>query len=325
MKKIYILLATLVLSISAFAQNSGNLIVFSEDGLKFYLVLNGIRQNESPLTNVKVVGLNQPYYSAKIIFEDTKQPNIEKKYLAITDADKNFQEVTYKIKRNNKLENVLRFFSQVAIEQAAPVNSNISVVNYNTEPLPEIGTNVNVGTQQITTQTTTNSGTNGNVNIGINMPGINMNVNVNDPNMMQGSTTTTSYTTTTTSSSSANYDNYSKPKVVGKPNVTSSTTNQQGCGGSMAMSATSFNAAKQTINKQSFDDTKLTTAKQILKTNCLSAAQIKEMMLLFSFEANRLELAKLGYNRCVDVNNYFLLNDAFSFDSSVEELNNSIK
>jgi hypothetical protein len=110
MKKIYILLATLVLSISAFAQNSGNLIVFSEDGLKFYLVLNGIRQNESPLTNVKVVDLNQPYYSAKIIFEDTKQPNIEKKYLAITDADKNFQEVTYKIKRNNKLENVLRFF-----------------------------------------------------------------------------------------------------------------------------------------------------------------------------------------------------------------------
>ena len=113
--------------------------------------------------------------------------------------------------------------------------------------------------------------------------------------------------------------------LVGKPNVTSSTTNQQGCGGSMAMSATSFNVAKQTINKQSFDDTKLTTAKQILKTNCLSAAQIKEMMLLFSFEANRLELAKLGYNRCVDVNNYFLLNDAFSFDSSVEELNNSIK
>ena len=91
------------------------------------------------------------------------------------------------------------------------------------------------------------------------------------------------------------------------------------------MSSSSFNSAKQTISKQSFDDTKLTTAKQILKTNCLSAAQIKEIMLLFSFEATRLELAKFANDRCVDKNNYFLLNDAFQFESSVEELNNSIK
>ena len=72
MKKIYTLLAFALVSITSIAQNTSNLIVFSEDGLKFYLILNGIRQNEVPLTNVKVTGLNQPYYSAKIIFEDAK-------------------------------------------------------------------------------------------------------------------------------------------------------------------------------------------------------------------------------------------------------------
>ena len=57
----------------------------------------------------------------------------------------------------------------------------------------------------------------------------------------------------------------------------------------------------------------------------LNSEQIKEMMLLFNFEANRLEVAKAAHNRCVDKNNYFLLNDAFQFESSVEELNESIK
>mgnify|MGYP000017324141 CR=1 FL=1 len=45
------------------------------------------------------VDLNQPYYSAKIIFEDTKQPILEKKYVQVTDVEtKGPLEVTYKIK-----------------------------------------------------------------------------------------------------------------------------------------------------------------------------------------------------------------------------------
>ena len=320
MKKIYTFLAVAIVSISSFAQNTSNLIVFSEDGLKFYLVLNGIRQNETALTNVKVTGLTQPYYSAKIIFEDTKQPILEKKYVPLTDADKVPQEVTYKIKRNNKMVNVMRFFNQVPMTQAAPATAEVPEVHYNTEPLPEIGTTVT--TQQTTT---TSNGNNGNVSIGINVPGLNMNVNVNDPTLVEGTTTTTSYTTTTTtsSSSSSNYNSTPTKPVTTKPTTTSASTGN--CGGAYAMSATSFNAAKQTITNQKFDDTRLTTSKQILKTNCLSAAQIKEIMKIFSFEDTRLQFAKQAYSKCVDVNNYFLLNDAFQFESSVEELNNSIK
>lgn len=310
MKKIYSLMAFALLSLASIAQNGSNLIIFSEDGLKFYVVLNGIRQNEVALTNVKVSGLTQPYYSTKIIFEDTKQGTIEKKYLNVTDVEsKEPLEVTYKIKKNNKLENVMRFFSQVPIEQAAPVSASVPEVHYNTEPLPEIQNTI---TTHQTTTTSGNGSGNGNISIGINIPGVNMNVNVNDPNQVNHSTktTTTSYQTTTTQNNSST----SAPVIK-----------STGCNGAMAMSSSSFSSAKQTISKQSFDDTKLTTAKQILKSNCLSAAQIKDIMLLFSFEATRLELAKIGYKRCVDTNNYFLLNDAFSFESSVEELNKSIE
>ena len=114
MKKIYTLITIAVLSISSFAQNSSNLIIFSEDGLKFYVILNGIRQNEVAMTNVKISGLTQPYYGAKIVFEDPKQPILEKKYLNVTDPESKAPlEVTYKIKRNNNIFMVSRWTEMV--------------------------------------------------------------------------------------------------------------------------------------------------------------------------------------------------------------------
>lgn len=308
MKKIYSLFAFVLISTALFAQNTSNLIVFSEDGLKFYLILNGIRQNETAVTNIKVDKLNQPYYSAKIIFEDKTEPVLEKKYLPVVDAEGSASlEVTYKIKKNNKNVNVLRFFSQVPIAQAAPPSPAVQEIHYNTVPMPDIFTSITIN------ETTTTSSTNLNSNVNVNAGGVNVNVNVNDPYYNQ-TTTTTSYTHTSSSSSSGNVNTN-----------TNNNTASSGCGNAYAMSNSNFAAAKQTITKQSFDDTKLTTAKQVIKSNCLSSAQIKELMLLFSFEATRLDLAKFAHERCVDKNNYFLLNDAFEFESSVEELNNSIK
>jgi hypothetical protein len=328
MKSIYSLLAVAFLSISSIAQNTSNLIVFSEDGLKFYLILNGIRQNETPVINVKVVDLNQPYYSAKIIFEDPKQPVLEKKYLQVTDAEgQGALEVTYKIKKNNKMVNVLRFFSQVPITQAAPPSTEVPVVHFNTTPMPEISTTVVTQETTVTsgnignTNTNISTGSNGaNTNVSVNMGGvgINMNVNINDPTL--NNSTSTSYTTTTTTTTTNSNLNTNTAS-----NSTQNVSNANSCAAANAMSSSSFLAAKQTITKQSFEDTRLTTVKQILKSNCLSCAQIKEVMLLFSFEANRLEVAKIAHDRCVDKNNYFLLNDAFQFESSVEELNSSLK
>ncbi len=326
MKKVYALFAFIFLSIVSIAQNSSNLVVFSEDGLKFYLILNGIRQNDVPVTNVKVVDLIQPYYSAKIIFEDPKQPILEKKILQMTDADgKGNLEVTYKIKRNNKQVNVLRYFSAVPISQAIPETKDVVVYHYNVTPMPEISTTVVTQETTVTSGSNinTSAGTNGtstNVNVNMGGMGVNMNVNINDPTLNSTTTSTSYTTTTTTTTSNNNVNNYSTNSSVQNNSNSSSS-----CDAAYAMSNSSFSAAKQTITKQSFEDTKLTTVKQILKSNCLSSAQIKEVMLLFNFEANRLELAKIAHNRCVDKNNYFLLNDAFQFESSVEELNESIK
>lgn len=317
MRKIYTLLTLTILSFGSFAQNTSNLIVFSEDGLKFYLILNGIRQNDVAVTNVKVVDLNQPYYTAKIIFEDKSQPVIDKNYLAVTDPEtKTPTEVTYKIKKNNKGTNVLRFFSQVPIAQAVPASPDVQVFHYNVTPMPEISTTV---VTQETTVTTGNN--NANSNVSINAGGLGVNINITEPVYQEttSTTTTTSYTTTTTSTGNNynNNDNYS--------NTTQENVSTDYCGNNYAMSKANFESAKKTITKQSFEETKLSTAMQIVKSNCLSSDQIKQMMLLFNFEESRLNLAKNAYARCVDKNNYFVVNDAFNFSSSVEELNEHIK
>ncbi|MCX7697683.1 MAG: DUF4476 domain-containing protein [Bacteroidales bacterium] len=92
----------------------------------------------------------------------------------------------------------------------------------------------------------------------------------------------------------------------------------------MPMDIASFEAAKASISRTSFDDTRLSIAKQIASSNCLTAAQIRDIMRLFSFESTRLDFAKFAYPYCYDKGNYFMVNDAFSFSSSIDELNKFI-
>jgi hypothetical protein len=92
----------------------------------------------------------------------------------------------------------------------------------------------------------------------------------------------------------------------------------------MPMTNTDFQSAKQTIAGKNFEDSKLQVAKQIASSNNLLASQIKEILQLFSFETSRLDFAKFAYNSCINKGNYFEVNQAFSFDSSVEDLNQFI-
>ncbi len=90
------------------------------------------------------------------------------------------------------------------------------------------------------------------------------------------------------------------------------------------MSQNDFQRLKTTIDSKSFEDSKLTISKQVLNNNCLLTSQVKDIMLLFSFEATRLDFAKYAYGYTYDLGNYYLVNDAFTFESSIDDLNNYI-
>jgi hypothetical protein len=82
-----------------------------------------------------------------------------------------------------------------------------------------------------------------------------------------------------------------------------------------------FKEVTESISKQSFNSTKVTIAKQIITAKrCFTSEQIRDIVKLFTFEDSRLEIAKFAWDFCIDKQNYFKVNDAFTFSSSSEEL-----
>jgi len=73
-----------------------------------------------------------------------------------------------------------------------------------------------------------------------------------------------------------------------------------------------------------FDRAKLKIAKQALYQNYFRTDQVILLMSQFAFESNRLKFAKLAYEKTIDKENYFLVNREFSFNSSINNLNNYI-
>jgi len=307
------LLALLLVSLLSFAQRNGavgHLTIFSEDGDKFTLILNGEVINDTPQTNLRVEDLNQPYYNAKIKFEDKTLADISKNNLMLTDVDGVFADVTYKIKRdkNNKTKMKLNYFSSIPVQPDFIPASNVHVIHYG-QPRP-VAVQTTTGVSQTTTTTTTQTGGTS-VGVGVNVGGVNMGVTINDS--MSGGSVTQTTTTTTTS----NVGGISNPVDYVEP--------VRGCGGRSCMTSANFNAALATIKKQSFEDTRLKTAKQVITANCLNVDQIIQIANTFNFEDNKLEFAKYAYDYCIEPRNYFKLNGIFSFSSNVDELSDYVQ
>ncbi|MGZ5222334.1 MAG: DUF4476 domain-containing protein, partial [Chitinophagaceae bacterium] len=92
-----------------------------------------------------------------------------------------------------------------------------------------------------------------------------------------------------------------------------------------AMNDREFKSVLQSIEKEWLESNKLKSASQIVKSNSLSTAQVEQLLLLLSFENNKLELAKQAYANTVDKRNYSRLFDLFSFNSSKAELERYIR
>lgn len=322
------------LAISVQAQTS-DLVFFTDDGTKFTLVVDGDVKNEQPATRVVATGIRTETPMVMVRFEDAGIPQLRKPgYFPLG------MEYTVMITVNKKGERVLRPTGEAPLGTAAKAGPVRPAPATFVEDAPASTTGVTQavevgGVQQTTTVTTTQEsvggGTGENVNIGmdVNGFGFNMNVGVTDTRMdMGGSTTTTTTrttTTTTTHSSSSTGAEITTAKPVKEPEVyrMPGYTGPIGCG--WPMSSTEFADAKQGIGSKSFEDSKMTTAKQVGRDRCFTTEQVKGIMGLFSFEDSKLEFAKYAYERTYDIGNYYKLNDAFTFSSSIEELNSYIQ
>lgn len=291
--------------------------IFAEQGERFWLIINGVKQNLDPQTNVLVQGLRAPNYKMKIIFENNNLPELDQN-LFFQDPG----EYIYNIKRNKEGKYVIRANSFVPIAQIMPPPPGQTVIVYGA-PAPVGQTTVTTTTpggvvQQTTTTTTTGGIPGDNISMGMSVGGVNAGVNIN-VNGMTGNSTYTETTTTTTTVGGTT----SMTTTTGAP-VQQQIIYVPGYGGPIGcpipMDPGAFANAKNSITNASFESTKQDMAKNIIGNNCFTSAQVRELLTLFDFESTKLEIAKFAYPRTYDRGNYFMVNDVFDFDSSRSEL-----
>ncbi|HNW70846.1 MAG TPA: DUF4476 domain-containing protein [Bacteroidales bacterium] len=313
----------LSLFVAAFACNisaQSNLTVFNQEGEKFWVIVNGIKQNDAAQTNVQVTGLTEPNYKLKVIFENNALPAIDKAVYT-RDVDGNFLSTSYEVKKDKKGSYVLRLASYSEVPTA-------SAATQYSAPLVLVEKPATQTTQTTTTVVSGNTQANGgSVNINAVDPvtgeAVSLNMSVNaGVNGMTGGVTSTTTTTTTTTTTSSSSDMATQNNQVSNHYIMNGYNGPMGC--PWPMSEPDFQSAKSSIASKDFEDSKLTIAKQILSSNCMLCSQVRDFMNLFSFEATKLDFAKFAYSRVFDQGNYYKLNDAFTFESSIDELNEYI-
>ena len=312
--------ASLLTFTGALAQTS-DIVVFSEMGEKFTLVIDGDVKNDAPATRVVATGLRNETPSIVIRLAGAGIPPVKQN--AWMEYGK---EYTLKLTTNKKGEYVLRMQGQAElgtakatqVEQPKPTD-----FQEDGAAQPPSGGQQATGGTQTTTTTTQSTGTNENVNmnLGINGVGVNMTMGFTDPAM--GSSTTTTTTTTHTTTMTTETDEPVNTSVSDPVYRMPGYSGPIGC--PMPMSDGEFTEAKASIESKGFEESKMTLARQIGDGHCFSTAQVKGIMGLFGFEETKLEFAKYAYDHTHDIGNYYKVNDAFGFESSIDELNKYIK
>ena len=88
----------------------------------------------------------------------------------------------------------------------------------------------------------------------------------------------------------------------------------------LIMNEHDFEDLIEILENEWFDSSKLSTAKQALRSNTMSAEQVKRLVETLTFESSRLDLAKFAYEYTLDKENYYLIFTALNYSSSVNEL-----
>lgn len=328
------------------------------------MVLNGIRQNSKPETNVQVAQIKNGSYAVKVIFADGKTPDIDKNFMIDAPYD-----ITARIifkKGKGKLQLMGQEPTHGVIQEAvvfrptdAANYSDAVVVNTQTTPVQNTttiqtspvqntttiqttgtsnnaGVNMNMNIQETpntttqtlntntttTTTTTTTTGTipdeNVNLNMNLSVGGVNVNLNANASGTGLGTsatiteTTTSSSTTTTTQTN--NQMNAQHQQVIAQVQQ-APLSSRVNCTKTMNR----LEAFKVELQDQSFEEDRLEALQLAMTSTCLTTAQAEQLIDLFTFDENRLEIAKYLSDRLTDSDNAGALAKKLTFDSSKME------
>ncbi len=239
------LLSALFVVLFTFAFGQSNLTVFNNGGQQFYVILNGVKQNFQPMTNVVVSGMKNGSYSVKLIFADKKIP----------DVDKNFfidqpQDITTRVIFKKGLPKLqwIGAVPTVGASQSTDVivyrpDNNAIYSDAPTTPVVTTPTNTVNTTGNVTTNTSGTLNTTGNVNGNTAV----MNSQSNGGTVSQ---TTTTQTTTTTTGTPTTTTTTNTPNGIGGMNISINVNDPMNGGGQINMNMGGIGTTTATQNAQ---------------------------------------------------------------------------
>ena len=80
----------------------------------------------------------------------------------------------------------------------------------------------------------------------------------------------------------------------------------------------------QTMKNVTFEDKMLEVARTALKNAQVKTSQVHKLLQQFTFEQNKLEMAKYAYDKTIDKNNYYTLYNDFTFNNYSTQLDKYI-
>jgi len=90
------------------------------------------------------------------------------------------------------------------------------------------------------------------------------------------------------------------------------------------LDSTSYKALLVALKDIPFNDLKLTLIKESVFFSGITTARLKELMLLFPFDKDRLALAVFSYGSCTDKKNFASVSESLSFKQSEQDLKNQL-
>lgn len=352
MKSIFALFCFFIAIGSYFAQS--NFTVFNNGGQKFFLIMNGIKQNSLAQTNVEVSGVKNGGYSVKLIFEDGKTGDIDKNFFIESASDIITKIVFKKGKGKLQLVSMVPTVSAQSGSDVVIFRPDNNAVYSDTPVITERPSDrPQVITETITTQTVTQSTGNGNAGIQINVSGtegqtpnnatpngtqggngsigisiadpisgeninLNVGVNINDGTNANGQTNINQNSTTTTITTTNTSTNVTPANTT--PNPAAPVSTVSGCKNTLTNSTVFI----EDLKLQSFEDDRVDALKLALVNTCLYSADAEKIMDLFTFDANQLSAAKLLFDRLLDKDKASALTKHITFDSTKMEFRNYI-
>ncbi len=313
-----------LLVLAGIAQNN-DFVFYTDNGDKFTLYLNNVKQNATAATNVKAENISGKSISVRVVFERSGVPTFSRT-MSVSSNDK---EIKVQLVKGRENVYTMKTVSTTDRHHSSSNNNSTTVVkgSNGSNETKDNGHGGNGGHGN-------NNGGHGNNNGGYGNNGHGNNGGHGNGGHGNGDHGNGGYGNNGHGNGGHGNGGYGNGGYGNNNHGNGGYGNNgywnNGYGPTdnprchFPMQQNDFNSLRSQVRARYFDSSRMTVAKQACRYNCMTSDQIRDLCKEFAYESNRLDFAKYAFEYCYDRYRYYIVGQAFTYSSSVDQLNRYI-